>query len=214
MFRLAFAALALGLAVPATRADDSKPSSDRPKTDQADKKPDNSELYAKLVDAGNGVYKVVLDDKGRVESTIIVGQSRISTALGAEKGKEVARQRAELAAKGAFAKWLNEKVSVHQKSEDETILFLEGNQGNDADALRESGKAVEKTSSKIESMASSMMRGFKIVHVEVKAEDKSYTLIYRWEAKTAAAAGKVGEKATKSADKGIKDKKITIDDPN
>ncbi len=188
---------------------------------QPDKKSDNTALYAKLMDAGNGVYKVVLDEKGRVESAIVVGQSRISTALGVEKGKEVARQRAELAAKGAFAKWLNEKVSVHQKNEDETILFLEGNEGNNADALKESGKAVEKTSSKIESMAASMMRGFKIVRVEVKAEDKSYTLIYRWEAKTAAAAARVGEKSggpasesgKKPADKTIKDKKITIDDP-
>ena len=196
----------IGIALLVACADD-KP------TDQPEKKADNSALYAKLVDAGNGVYKVELDDKGRVRSAIVVGQSRISTALGAEKGKEVARQRAELAAKGAFAKWLNEKVSVHQKSEDETILFLEGNQGNDANAVKESGKAVEKTTSSIESMATSMMRGFKVVHVEVKAEDKSYTLIYRWEAKTVAAAGKVGEKGTKPADKGIKDKKITIDDP-
>jgi len=63
-----------------------------------------------------------------------------------------------------------------------------------------------------------MMRGFKLVHVETKADDKSYTLIYRWEAKTAAAAGRVGEKsdgtATKPVNKNIKDKKTTIDDPN
>ena len=185
---------------------------DKP-SNQPEKKSDNAELYAKLVEAGIGVYKVELDDKGRVRSAIVVGQSRISTALGTEKGKEVARQRAELAAKGAFAKWLNEKVSVHQKSEDETILFLEGNQGKDGDAVKESGKAVEKTTSKIESLATSMMRGFKVVHVEVRAADKSYTLVYRWDARSVAATGKLGVNNRKPANNELKDKKITIDDP-
>ena len=48
-----------------------------------------------LVKQGPGVHNIKKDDKGRVQSLIVVGQSRISTVLGAAKGKEIARKKAE-----------------------------------------------------------------------------------------------------------------------
>lgn len=199
-------ALTLALAVPAFAAD---PAAPKPSAD--------ADLYAKLAEAGNGVYKVDTDKDGRITSCIVVGQSRISTTLGVAKGKEVARTRAELEAKGAFAKWLNEKVDVHQKSESETILFVEGAEGNNLEALKESGKSVEKTATKIESVASGLVRGFKLVHVEVKGDDKTYSIVYRWDAKVADAVKDLTTPPAKDPpvekpiDKKIGDKKITID---
>ena len=88
-----------------------------------------------LVKQGPGIHNIKKDDKGRVQSLIVVGQSRISTVLGATKGKEVARKRAEQSAKAAFVKWLGEAVVVCENSENETTMFLQGEESKDKDAM-------------------------------------------------------------------------------
>jgi hypothetical protein len=178
--------------------------------------------YDKIVAAGPGVYKVEFDKQGRIQSCLVVGSSRISTVLGLAKGKEVARQRADLVCNGEFVKWLKTRVSVHQKSEDETILFLEGREGNDEDTMRESGKAVEKTTAKFAVAARGLVRGLQVVHIDVSSKEKTYTLVKRWRASTASAVKDIerdgkgpGKKTTGSKrviDKKIEDKKVTIDD--
>jgi hypothetical protein len=84
-------------------------------------------------------------------------------------------------------------VSVHSKTEDETILFLEGSEDNDAAALKESGKAVEKTSKKMESISEGLVRGLQVLYSEQHGKDKTYTLVMGWDAKTAAATKQVGQ---------------------
>jgi len=179
--------------------------------------------YSKIAEAGPGVYKIVFDAKGRIETCLVVGTSRISTVLGLAKGKEVARQRAVLAADAEFVKWLKAKVSVHQKTEDETILFLEGREENDKDALTESGKATEKTVAKFDLTAKGLVRGLQIVHYEISSKEKTYTIVKKWKAKTAKAVKEVeadlkdkktdGKSTTKKPiDKKIEDKKGTIED--
>lgn len=159
----------------------------------------------------------------------MVGQSRISTVLGKTKGLETARERARITASGEFIRWLKEKVSVHVKTEDETILFLEGSEDNDKDALHESGKAVEKTSKKMESIAEGLVRGLQILHVEVSDKDRTYTIVMGWDANTAKATQGVKtindsgseppgsgssttDKPKKTIDKKIEDKKVTSPD--
>jgi hypothetical protein len=141
----------------------------------------------------------------------------------------VARDRAALAAKAEFVKWLKEKVSVYSKTEDETILFLEGSEQNDADTLKESGKSVEKTGKKIETIAEGLVRGLQVIHTEVSDKDKTLTIVYGWDAKTAEATKKVRKdlnsdeknsdakerdsaKKSGSKDKKIEDKKVTSED--
>jgi hypothetical protein len=46
--------------------------------------------YSQVTAGGPGVSSVVRDEKGRILSVLVVGRSRISTVLGAGKGKEVA----------------------------------------------------------------------------------------------------------------------------
>jgi hypothetical protein len=176
-----------------TRADDD---AEKPK-----KKADADSAVGRLIDLGPGVHKVKTDGKGRIQSCIIIGQSRISTTLGKAKGLEVARQRARLAASAEFVKWLKEKVDVREKSEDETILFLEGGQENDKDALRESGKSVEKTTKKIESTAMGLARGFQVLASDVNDEDKTYTLVIGWSAKMSEATKKVRRDLADDQDK-------------
>ena len=75
------------------------------------------------------------DGKGRLEKVIVVGRARISTVLGAAKGKEMARKKAAQNAKAEFVKWLGEKVEVREKSENEATLFLTGAEENGKDSL-------------------------------------------------------------------------------
>ena len=167
-----------------TRADDKVAAKD----DDAQAK-----AMSQIAQLGQGVHKVKTDDKGRIKSCVVVGQSRISTVLGKAKGLETARQRAALAARAEFVKWLKEKVSVHETTDDETILFLEGAEENDKDARKESSKAVEKTSKKMKSVAEGLVRGMQLLHMETSSKDKTYTLVYGWDRKTAEATKQVRE---------------------
>ena len=120
-----------------------------------------------LVKQGPGIHNIKKDDKGRVQSLILVGQSRISTVLGASKGKEVARKRAEQSAKAAFVKWLGEAVVVCENSANETTIFMTGEESKDKDVMSEAGKAVEKTSDTYKSVAAGLVRGLTVLHSEL-----------------------------------------------
>jgi hypothetical protein len=197
-------------------------SSAAPAADDKSKDPKARKVdLSKVAEAGPGVYNIEFDSKGRIVSLLTVGTSRISTALGATKGKEVARQRASTQADAEFVKFLKTEVKVYEKTDDETVLFLEGNEGNDKDAMNESGKSIERTSAKMERSAKGLIRGMTVAHFEISAEDKTYILVKKWKYKTSEAAKKVRSglekdgpegKPSKPVDKKLKDKKVTIDD--
>ena len=151
---------------------------------------------------------------------IVVGRARISTVLGKAKWTEVA-----LTAQAEFVKFLKEKVRVYVSSDEETVILLEGTgRAGGEDALKEAGKAVERTSKKLESVADGLVRGLQLLHMEVNEKDKTLTLVYGWDAATAKAAkaarkgledgddkgGKTDGKP--AADKAIEDKKVSSTD--
>lgn len=148
---------------------------------------EEKDAFAKYVDLGPGVHSPKTDDKGRIVSCIVVGQSRISTVLGKSKGLEIARTKARLDAQKEFAKWLGAKTTVYEKDSGETVLFLEGSENNDKDAVAESGKSVEKTTTNIESLAQAQIRGMQILYADQNGTDKTLTVVLGWDAKTAKA---------------------------
>jgi hypothetical protein len=185
--------------------------------------------YSKVAAGGPGVSSVVRDDKGRIHSVLVVGRSRISTVLGAGKGKEVTLQRASLQADSEFVKWLGSKVEVHENAQTETTLFLEGSEENDREALRESGKAVEKITEQYTRTAQRLVRGMQLVHRELNADKKELTIVKKWHARNAQAIASIDKKdavqkedqnktmpaeaarpARKRADKTLEDEKVTI----
>ncbi len=151
-----------------------------------------------LVKQGPGVHNIKKDDKGRVQSLVIVGQSRLSTVLGAAKGKELARKRAAQSAKTAFVQWLGEAVVVCENAENETTLFLQGEESNDKNALSEAGKAVEKNTDTYKSVAAGLVRGLTLLHTNLNAEDKECSVVYGWSLANAKSA-----KDTATHDPGI-----------
>jgi len=161
-----------------------------------------------LVKQGPGVYNIKKDNKGRVQSLVIVAQSRISTVLGAAKGKEMARKKASQSAEAEFVKWLGDKVEVHESQNNDATLFIQGDEGNDKNALSEAGKAVEKSSDSYKSAADGLVRGLQLLHSDINAEDKEFTLVCGWSLANAKAA-----KNAATHDPGIKDKRAPAVEP-
>jgi hypothetical protein len=151
-----------------------------------------------LVKQGPGIHNLKKDDKGRVQSLIVVGQARLSTVLGATKGRELARKKAERSAKAAFVKWLGEAVVVCESAKDETTLFLQGEEGKDKETLSEAGKALEKSSDTYKSIAAGLIRGLTLLHTDLNAEEKEYSVVYGWSLANAKSA-----KDTATHDPGI-----------
>ena len=166
-----------------------------PKAGTLEEKMDN------LVEQGPGVHNIKKDDKGRVQSLVVVGQSRISTVLGAAKGKEMARKKAEQSATTQFVKWLGEAAVVCENAEEEATLFVQGEEGNDKDALSEAGKAVEKSTNTYKSVSAGLVRGLQLLHTCVNPKDKTCTLVYGWSLANAKSA-----KDTATHDPGIEEK--------
>ncbi|MCB9921812.1 MAG: hypothetical protein H6822_06505 [Planctomycetaceae bacterium] len=162
--------------------------------------PSTQEKLERLVALGPGVHQIKKDRKGRIISCVVVGQSPISTVLGKAKGVEMARSKADLACSASFVKWLKEEVTVYQTSDGESIILIEGTESADGDTLVESGKAIEKESTKMESVSKGIVRGLQVIHKYVNGEDKTYTLVKGWKADSADGVKKV---ASDLADDGV-----------
>ena len=194
--------------------------------DEKNKDPKARKLVdlSKVASYPSGVYNIEYDPKtGEITSLLVVGSSRISTVLGAAKGKKVASQRASIEADAEFVKFLKSEVKVYEKSEDEHAIFQEGNEGNNKDAMNEAGKSLERTSTKFERSAKGFLRGMQVAHYEISDKDKTYYLVKKWNSKTSEATKKTkadldsdapAKKGTpsKPGDKKLEDKKVTIDD--
>ena len=152
---------------------------------KAAQEPTVEEMMAKFVKLGPGVYAVEKDKKGRILSCIVVGQSRISTVLGKGKGLEVARQKADLDSSAQFVKWLKEEVTVKLSSDEETVVLMEGTEGDAKDSTTESGKSVDRNSKKMESVSKGLVRGLQIIYKDVNRDGKNYTLVKGWKADNA-----------------------------
>jgi hypothetical protein len=184
-----FAVVMLGLTLPVNAQEADDPESKQPTVEEA---------MAKIARLGPGVHAIKKDQKGRIVSCVVVGQARISTALGKAKGIELARDKANLAASAEFVKWLKEEVKVYQTADEEAVIILEGSEGGEGDTLVESGKAIEKTSTRMESVSQGLVRGLQILHKEVDGDGKTYTVVKGWKADTADGVKKIA--ASLSAD--------------
>jgi len=204
-----------------------------PTISRADDKPKDdtkARIGVYLENGKTGVfYSETADVKdGEFVKIYIVGRAVIPTSLGADEGLEIAQERAEEVAKTAFVTWLNGKVTVKKTTTSQLIITKEGEEGGkEGDNVREQAKKVEKRTKEFEETATSMVRGLKVVGVEQKAKEKTYTVVYRWDARLIGAVGKVDDKLNKppvpevkvdlpkaktDPNKAIPDKRIIVDE--
>lgn len=157
-------------------------------TPPADPKAYTPDPAEKLVALGPGVHKIKKNGTGAVVSLVTVGQGRISTALGKAKGVERARRIAALSADAEFSKWLKSKVTIAESEDSEEIILLENAGG---EVPKESGKAVEKTSRKMELFSEGLLRGLQVIYVDQDPDSETLTVIKGWKADTAEGAKRV-----------------------
>lgn len=160
--------------------------------DKAPKKPSAKERFAEIAKLGKvphaGIRK---DKKGRILSVLVVGKGRISTVLGAAKGEEDARERADLDASTNFVTWLRDEVSVIQSSDEETITLMEGTEENGEATNKESAKNVLTDKKKKERIAKGLVRGLDTVYFDINEDKKTFTVVKAWLSDTSEATKKI-----------------------
>lgn len=136
------------------------------------------------LEIGGGPFMVEKNESGEITSAAFVGSNRISTVLGASKGKEIARTRAVLKAKGQFVKWLKEDVTVVESAADETIIVMEGSETDGNESFSEVGKSVEPTTSKFSTFANGILRGLRTIALDIVVDedtgDKELRVMLYW----------------------------------
>jgi hypothetical protein len=147
--------------------------------------PSPDEKVRMMAELGPGVHKIKSDDMGRLESCIVVGQARISTALGVSKGLLVARRNAKLSAEKEYIKWIKTNVKAIEKSGDETLFVLE----NAGEGLLETGKSIETNEETIEAEAQGAVRGLQVLGVHQDGETKLLSVVLGWSRDHAVMAG-------------------------
>ncbi len=154
-----------------------------------------------FADMGAGVHKVKLADDGSMKSCIIVGQARISMALGASKGILTARKVAKQNAEAAFVNWLKTQVSDVRTNGEETRFHLKGSVSGDGEAQTyEDAESTEVNVQVTTSVSQGALRGMTLLGADQDASTGILTQVYAWKpAYAAASAGVAGAMNTPEA---------------
>ena len=135
----------------------------------------------------------------------MIGSSRISKVLGAQKGIETARRRAEANAQEVFVKWMKTDVKTVQQTKDETTVTLKGTDNTNS----EEGKSVETTTTITEAVAQGLIRGLKLLYLKQDSKEDVMYLIYGWSVEDVNLAIEAGEINKNGKGTGDSDNKIS-----
>lgn len=140
------------------------------------------DLVKELVKLGPGVHEITSNEDGRVVSFFVVGQARISTALGKAKGLEIARRNAELDCSAQVVKWVKQAPLIYESSDNEEVIVIEKEGSETPSSRKELGKAIEKSSKKMEAVSSGVVRGLQLINSTKDGE--TYSVIKHWSIET------------------------------
>ncbi len=121
----------------------------------------------------NGNVRVFFDSKKNPE-IYIIGESSIPTTMNAVRAKEFARKEAEINAKAAFAKWLQEHFAVKEENERKTLVVIKGGQGGQSEGSED--RTLDKRL--VTQFANAHWRGMRIMKVILK--NNTCTSVWRW----------------------------------
>jgi hypothetical protein len=165
-----------------------------------------NKIIDQYVDSGiDGVVETDTDKNGVINRVVIVGAAKIDTILGAADGLVTARREARLRAAGKFRQFLEEKVSIEEKTETERVVKLEGKGGGD---LSESAKKISKNTEKYKTVSEGMVRGLQTLGyktVSLNAKERMYVVVMGWDTETSNAAKNLANELDKDS-KGGNDK--------
>lgn len=134
------------------------------------------EAVKRMAQMGAGVHDVKKDETGSLKSLKVVGQERISKALGPAKGIMIAQKRASLKANAEFVEWMEKNVTSVATTDDQTIITVSG----DGENVSEQAKSDEKDTEQMTKVAQGLVKGLKLVGKDQDPETGLLTLVYSW----------------------------------
>ena len=93
-------------------------------------------------------------------------------------------------AREQLVRFLASKVTVRITARDEVVITKEGGD----DGQKETGKKVERRTREVEETAAALIRGLRVAGARQAGSEKTYVVVYRWDAKTTDAAATVGDR--------------------
>jgi hypothetical protein len=193
---LALAMLVSGLVAPVFCAEEKVPLEE----------PKQPDLIASLHGQPDGVLSVKTNDDGSFKSLVVKASVEIEDALGAQKGKQLARKEAETKCKQALSKWLEEYCTFAETGNKVTTIVTKGESAKDAAGnvvkLRNQQGTETKTVTETSgSLSAAVLRGMIVLTSEVTdAKEPEYILVMGISQETMKQAGMVAKAlATKSS---------------
>jgi hypothetical protein len=144
--------------------------------------PNQPELLQELKAAPDGVLRFKTNEDGSFKSLVVKATVDIEDVLGAQKGKQLARQEAEIQCKKHLAQWLDENcvfvggsnrtVTIETKGESTkdaagNTVKLRSQQGQESKSLTESQT----------SFSQAALKGLTVVSSEISQTGQEFTLI-------------------------------------
>jgi hypothetical protein len=142
--------------------------------------PKQAELLQELKDYPVGVNGIKYNKDGSFRSLVVKATVEIEDVLGAEKGKRIAREEAEIQCKKDLANWLNEHHYV-VGGYNKTDTFQ--TKGQSAGKNQEGQESKTFLDSQI-SFSQANLQGLSVVSSEISPDGKEFTLVMAWTQKS------------------------------
>lgn len=142
--------------------------------------PKQPDLLAELKEAPDGVLRVKTNEDGSFKSLVVKATVEIEDALGAQKGKQIARKEAEIECKKHLAQWLNENCEFVEASNKTVTFQTKGEStkdaaGNTVKVRNQQGQESKVLTESHTSLAQASLKGLEKVSEEV--EDAELVLV-------------------------------------
>jgi hypothetical protein len=144
--------------------------------------PKESELLQELKAAPEGVLRVKANEDGSFRSLVVKATADIEDVLGAQKGKQLARQEAEIKCKKYLAQWFDDSCVFVEGSNHTFTIETKGESAKDAAGntvkLRsQQGQESKSLTESHTSFSQAALKGLTVVSSEVSQTGETFTLI-------------------------------------
>ncbi|HEY0793377.1 MAG TPA: hypothetical protein VGD78_20110 [Chthoniobacterales bacterium] len=144
--------------------------------------PKSPDLIAELSNEPDGVLRIKTNDDGSFKSLVVKASVEIEDALGAQKGKQLARKEAEIECKKYLTQWLNENCVFVEASNKAVTIQTKGESAKDAAGNTVKFRSQQEQESKVlteshTSLAQGALKGLSVVSQEVIGDGTESVLI-------------------------------------
>jgi hypothetical protein len=157
------------------------------------------DLLSELKEAPDGVLRVRTNEDGSFKSLVVKASVEIEDVLGAQKGKQMAREEAEIECKKHLAQWLHENCVFVGASNDTVTIQTKGEDtkdaaGNTVKVRSKQGQESKLLTQSSASLAEATLKGLSVVSSE--AEDTQFVLIMALTQKSLGQSDAIGKTLT------------------